>query len=193
MTDPHLISQLEKRGYKGRIMPIRRLGDLQEEIEKHYRQGLFDEQFYQESLTSFTFIPPDSLPEARSVIVVAVPRPQFQVVFAWRGKRVSVLVPSYYLGWREAEKQLKDLLFDMPCPWIQNRRLRPGRWPTRRPSPREEDPVIEPQRGGSRPRQSPGAGTRRKLACPSFVYRKGDRMRVGWQLRGASRELKWAR
>ena len=110
MTKPHFISQLEERGYQARVVPIRYLHELQGEIEERYRQGLFDERFYQESLTSFAFSPPDSLPEARSLIVVVVPRPQFQVVFTWRGKPVSVLVPSYYLGWREAEKQLKDLL-----------------------------------------------------------------------------------
>ena len=110
MTDPCLISQLEERGYQARIVPIKYLDNLQQEIDKHYRQGLFDEQFYQESLTSFVFGSPDSLPEARSLIIVAVPRPQFQVIFTWRGKPVPVLVPSYYLCWREAEKQLEDSL-----------------------------------------------------------------------------------
>ena len=105
-----LFSQLQEWGCQGRIVAIQHLGELQEEIEGHYRQGLFDKQFYQESLTSFVLSPPDSLPEARSLIVVAVPRPQFQVVFTWRGKPVPVLVPSYYLCWREAEKQLEDSL-----------------------------------------------------------------------------------
>ena len=45
MTE-ELLSQLEERGYKGRIVSIQYLGDLQEEIEGHYRQGLFDEEFY---------------------------------------------------------------------------------------------------------------------------------------------------
>ena len=77
-----LFSQLEERGYKGRIVAIQHLGDLQEEIEGHYRRGLFDEEFYQEWLTRFAFSPPDSLPGARSMIVVAVPQPQTRVTFA---------------------------------------------------------------------------------------------------------------
>ncbi len=105
MTDS-LISQLEERGYKARIVPIQRLHDLQEEIKSRYRQGLFDEQFYQEHLSSFTSSPPDDLPEARSLIVVALSRPQFQLVFG----SVTVLVPSHYLCWREAEKGLRDSL-----------------------------------------------------------------------------------
>ncbi|NIO71219.1 MAG: hypothetical protein GTN71_19845, partial [Anaerolineae bacterium] len=70
-----LFSQLTQRGYQGRVISIQHLDDLQEEIEGRYRQGLFDEEFYQEWLTRFAFSPPDSLPEARSVIVVAVPQP----------------------------------------------------------------------------------------------------------------------
>jgi epoxyqueuosine reductase len=76
-----LFSQLEERGYQGRIVSIQHLNDLQEEIEGRYRQGLFDEEFYQEWLTGFAFSPPDSLPEARSMIVVAVPQPQIRVTF----------------------------------------------------------------------------------------------------------------
>lgn len=112
-----LFSQLEERGYKGRIVSIQHLRDLQEEIEKRHRQGLFDEQFYQESLTSFVFSAPDTLPKASSLIVIAVPRSQFQVVFTWQGESVSVLVPPFYLCWREAEKQLKDTLARVLSPF----------------------------------------------------------------------------
>jgi hypothetical protein len=46
-----LFSQLEERGHKGRIVSIQHLGDLKEEIEGHYRQGMFDEEFYQTWIT----------------------------------------------------------------------------------------------------------------------------------------------
>ena len=85
MENSYLIRQLEERGYRGRIVPLRYLHDLQEEIEGHYRQGHLDGGFYREWLTSFTFSPPDSLPQARCLIVVAVPQPQFQMVFTWNG------------------------------------------------------------------------------------------------------------
>jgi len=111
MTDSFLISQLENQGFKARIVSIQRLHDLKEEIESRYRQGLFDEQFYQENLSSFAFSPPDDL-LAKSLIVVALPRPQFQLVF----NAVTVLVPSYYLRWREAEKRLEDALAETLSP-----------------------------------------------------------------------------
>jgi epoxyqueuosine reductase len=105
-----LFSQLEERGYQGRIVDIQHLGDLQEEIEGRYRQGLFDEEFYQESFTWLTFSPPDSLSEARSLIVVAVPQPQIRVVFTWNGETLPLIIPPTYVAYEETNKRVKDLL-----------------------------------------------------------------------------------
>jgi len=104
-----LFSQLKERGYKGRIVSIQHLGDLQEEIEGRYRQGLFDEEFYQEWLTGFAFSPPDSLPEARSMIVVAVPQPQTRVTFTWDGEPVRFIIPPTYFEQR-TENRVRELL-----------------------------------------------------------------------------------
>jgi len=109
MTE-ELFSQLAEQGYKGRIVSIQHLDDLQEEIESHYRQGFFDEEFYQESLTSFTFSPPDSLPEARSLIVVAIPQPQTRVTFTWNGETLPLIIPPTYVAYEETNKQVEDLL-----------------------------------------------------------------------------------
>jgi epoxyqueuosine reductase len=116
MTHSFLSAQLEEQGYQARIVRIQRLYELREEIESRYRQGLFDEQFYQENLTSFDFAPPGDLPEARSLIIVAVPRSQFQLVFNWRGKALPVLVPSHYLHWPEAKRRLLDSLATILAP-----------------------------------------------------------------------------
>jgi len=105
-----LFSQLEERGYKGRIVSTQHLGELREEIEGRYRQGLFDEAFYQQWLAGFAFSPPDSLPEARSLIVVATPQPQFRVVFTWNGETRPFLIPPTYVGYRETKERVKELL-----------------------------------------------------------------------------------
>jgi epoxyqueuosine reductase len=120
-----LFSQWEEWGYDGRVVAIQHLGDLQEEIEGRYRQGLFDEEFYQEWLTRFAFSPPDSLPEARSMIVVAVPQPQTQVTFTWacpeprpehsrRGSRrdgepVQFIIPPTYFE-QKTENRVREVL-----------------------------------------------------------------------------------
>jgi epoxyqueuosine reductase len=106
------IAQLTERGYQARIVNIQRLHDLQEEIESRYKQGLFDEQFYQENLADeFDFNPPDDL-QARSLIVAAIPLPDIQLVFG----SITVLVPSLYLRRREAEKRLADALAETLSP-----------------------------------------------------------------------------
>jgi epoxyqueuosine reductase len=105
-----LFSQLEERGYEGRIVSIEHLGDLQEEMEGHHRQGLFDEEFYQTWITRFAFSPPDSLPGARSLIVVAIPQPQFRVVFTWNGEKLPFFIPPTYVAYGEINKQVGELL-----------------------------------------------------------------------------------
>jgi len=109
MTE-ELLSRLEERGYKGRIVPIQHLADLQEEIEGNYRQGLFDEEFYQKLLTWLAFSPSDSLPGARSLIVVAIPQPQFRVVFTWNGEKLPFFIPPTYVAYGETNKQVEELL-----------------------------------------------------------------------------------
>jgi len=111
-----LFSQLAERGYNGRIVSIQHLSDLQEGIEGRYRQGLFDDEFYQERLTRFAFSPPDSLPEARSLIVVAIPQPQTRVTFTWKGETLPLIVPPTYVAYEETNKQVKDLLAGILAP-----------------------------------------------------------------------------
>jgi hypothetical protein len=109
MTE-ELFSQLEERGYKGRIVSIQHLDALQEEIEGHHRQGMFDEEFYQECLTGFAFSPPDSLLQVKSLIVVAIPQPQIQVVFTWEGERRPLFIPPTYVAYEETNRQVEDFL-----------------------------------------------------------------------------------
>jgi len=108
--------QLEEQGYKGRIVSTRRLPDLQEGIEGQRGQGMLDEELYQEYLAEFEFHPPDSLPEAKSLIVVAVPHPQTRITFAWNGEAMPLVVPPTYLHWRETDKRVENLLAEALAP-----------------------------------------------------------------------------
>lgn len=97
-------------GIPGRIVSIRRLVDLQAAIEAQLRQGLFDEQFFQERLAFFEFGPPEALPEARSLIVAAVRDPRVRFTFQWQGRPVAVDVPPTYLNSFRKEGRVRDLL-----------------------------------------------------------------------------------
>ncbi len=111
-----LYSQLEGRGLKGRAVSIQHLPELQEEITSRNAQGLFDEEFYRERLSFFTFKPPDDLPTAQSIIVVAVPRPQTRVRFSWHGKTLALILPPTYLGHNQVIRQTGDLLGELLAP-----------------------------------------------------------------------------
>jgi epoxyqueuosine reductase len=108
-----LVSQLEERGYKARIASIQYLHELQEGIEGYYRQDLIDAELYREYLIPFTFSPPESLPEAKSLIIVAVPQPQIRVTFNWNGKPIPVIVPPTYLHSEKIDKQVEDLIAEV--------------------------------------------------------------------------------
>ena len=105
-----LFSQLVKRGYKGRIVPIQRLNDLEEEIEDRHSRGSFDKEFYKERLDFFEFNPPDSLPKAKSIVTIAVPRPQVRVIFNWKGKRLPLIIPPTYVAYKNTHRQVENLL-----------------------------------------------------------------------------------
>jgi len=111
-----LFLDLAQRGYKGRIVSIRHLQDLQEEIEGHRGRGLFDEEFYQEYLSWFEFKVPESLPGARSLIIIAVPSPQSQAIFKWNGESRALIIPPTYVRYKETTKMVEDYLRSILSP-----------------------------------------------------------------------------
>jgi len=105
-----LLLQLTEYGYQGRVTSIKHLPELQEEIEERYTKGLLDKEFYKERLTFFKFQTPDSLPEAKSIIIVAVPRPQSQAIFTWNGKKRALILPPTYVAYDKTREQIEQLL-----------------------------------------------------------------------------------
>jgi epoxyqueuosine reductase len=108
--EEEVFSSLAEYGYKGRIVSIRHLHELQEEIEGRNMQGQFDKGYFQDCLAWFDFRVPDSLKEAKSIIVVAVPRPQTQVSFTFNGETKALTLPPTYLGYDETRKKTEALL-----------------------------------------------------------------------------------
>jgi epoxyqueuosine reductase len=104
-----LYSKLEKQKLKGRVLSIQRLKDVQEEIEGRRNRERFDEEFYREGLSFFSFQPPDDF-QAASLIVVAVPRPQTKISFTFNGKTSTLILPPTYLGFSEVDRRVEGLL-----------------------------------------------------------------------------------
>lgn len=111
-----IFTGLEEKGYRGRIVSVRHIDDLRADIEKRYRQSLFDLEFYQERISVFKYDPYEVLPDVNSVIVVAVPQPQIRVTFNWHEKMVPLIVPPTYLHGEEINKTVEDLLAGILAP-----------------------------------------------------------------------------
>lgn len=104
-----LLSQLNERGYQGRVVSIDRLADLEAAIEEPRGQGLLDAELVQTYMAEFEYRPPEALPEARSIIVVAVPQPQVRVTFTWAGEQLRFMIPPIYPE-RETDVLVRTLL-----------------------------------------------------------------------------------
>jgi epoxyqueuosine reductase len=111
-----LYNQMENLGLKARVVSIRHLPELQEELVDRNARGQFDREFYQERLTYFDFIPPAELRAARSLIMVAVPSPQTRVGFTWHGKKLSLILPPTYRGHDRIYAQTGEVLGNILAP-----------------------------------------------------------------------------
>ena len=89
-------SLMHELGYVFRTVSVQHLGEIEAEIHARHDAGSFDEEFFQERLTSFQFHPPESLAVGKSIIMIAVPQPTVVLIFAWRGTDRSVVIPPTY-------------------------------------------------------------------------------------------------
>jgi epoxyqueuosine reductase len=107
-----LLDRIEAQGWKGRMVPIHHLADLQEAIRGRHERGLLDEALYREQLDFLSFDPPAELPGARSIVVVAVPTPPMRIVCHWKGRRVPVLVPPTYVSYTPRTEGVQAVVAD---------------------------------------------------------------------------------
>jgi epoxyqueuosine reductase len=112
-----LYSKLRTHGYEARVIPIHRLADLKDEIKNHYLRGMFNVEFFEERLTRFNFDQPGDMPEAKTIIVVAIPSPRTGVLFHWKGGSKTLILPPTYVGYStlpaKMEMQVNEILNPM--------------------------------------------------------------------------------
>jgi epoxyqueuosine reductase len=100
--------ELAQRGYQCKIISSDRIHDLETEIENQYRQGLFDEQLYEEELSIFDFKIAENLAASKSLIIVAAPQPHVRITFELQGELYPCIIPATYSY--KTDRQTQDLL-----------------------------------------------------------------------------------
>ena len=101
---------LTRENCKFRTISTRHLPELQREIENRRDKGHFNENFAREYLSSFKFNPPEDLKNAKSIIIVAMPRRPTKAVFDWNGKKQAFILPPTYTAYDEKRLHVERLV-----------------------------------------------------------------------------------
>ncbi len=102
-----LLLEIKRLGYDARIIPIDHLNDIKKDIEKHCPEGELREEVYCRYLSSMQFNKPKDFPDACSIIVVAVPRPQSQASFKTNHRKHTFTIPPTYQHYYSIPHQIE--------------------------------------------------------------------------------------
>ncbi len=102
---------MKQFGYRAKTVSIRHLPEVQEAVGKLVRQGLLNQRLHEG--WHFYLQTNENLPEAKTIIVVAMPQPITRIWFKWQGIGYPAeIAPNYIVKADEscAEEILRDLL-----------------------------------------------------------------------------------
>lgn len=109
-TQADLIRGIEALGYRAGMVPIGRMEDLESALNLWRRDGIIGEDFFAENLSGFVFSPPEDLPGAKSIVVVAIPDDPVHLWFDHRGERKRVIIPPHYLHCGKKDRAVGEAL-----------------------------------------------------------------------------------
>jgi len=104
---------LEMKGYKGKIVSAKNIPELQQAIPKFNQQKLLDPEFYEEYKSYFEFKPDVEFSEIKSLFIISVPVPQFEAIFHWNNKEISLIIPPTYLYGLKITNQIIELISEI--------------------------------------------------------------------------------
>jgi epoxyqueuosine reductase len=108
-----LLNTINELGWRGQIVSIDHLNDLRVAILSRLEQGHINIKLYQEQLSFFSFDTPSDLQGVSSILIVAVPTPQFRIFFQSQGKRVPVMIPPTYVSYTTRTNRTQSALADL--------------------------------------------------------------------------------
>lgn len=110
-----ILSHLEQLGYRGKLIAMEHVSELEQSYADHRDAGRIGEEFHREWLNGFDFELPERIPQG-SIILVAVPQPEQRVTFRLSGRfagreLTTIIPPTYHHGVdREVRKMLRERL-----------------------------------------------------------------------------------
>jgi epoxyqueuosine reductase len=107
---------LESKGYKGTIIMAKHIPDLQTAVKTLNDEKLLDPVFYKQYEKYFEFEPKTDFGEVKSLFMIAMPQPQYKIVFTWKNKEVPLIIPPTYLHGRASINENQAFLTDLLKP-----------------------------------------------------------------------------
>ena len=112
-----LLCEIDSRGGRGAIVPISRIGDLRQDVEK-LKNGDYHTGYTDWMIGSIEqFIPAGLDFEPRSLIAIAAPSPKITLSFTYRGKEVDCLLPPVYADYNVKERETSQYINDFLKPY----------------------------------------------------------------------------
>ena len=90
---------MEQSGYKVKFVSIAHLLEVQESVAKLVRQGLINKQLYKK--WHFYLDNNKNLPEAKTIVIVAMPSPLTRVWFKYKGNAYPADIPPDHYAKKE--------------------------------------------------------------------------------------------
>lgn len=91
-----LLKDLEQEGYPARIIYATHLEDIEQEIASLFDSGIVQRSLYQEVLDHWKYDYASECPEAKSLIIVAMPQPIIKMRLSWQGQPHEIIIPPTY-------------------------------------------------------------------------------------------------
>ncbi|WP_026881108.1 4Fe-4S double cluster binding domain-containing protein [Clostridium akagii] len=91
------INQIESHGFKVGIISIKHLEEIKSDMDATQKKYNDVNTYIGKYLNEFDYNPMENFPEAKSIIVIAVPQPMNRIYFTVGGKRRAVIMPPMYL------------------------------------------------------------------------------------------------
>ncbi len=104
-----LQTEFDKLQAKFKTISVHHLHELQTEIQSWQHNGFITKKFHEQNYSMFIFHPPETLHDARSIIVIGIPQKTMPVEFFYHEKRFQTRIPPTYI-FAEVRAACTDIL-----------------------------------------------------------------------------------